>query len=185
MVLLSQVQLVSGSSRPFLEEVYSNWHYVPHSWLSGIRHYLNYASASVTIPAAWCPTLQRENDKMLMDEFETAKPGTATLDHLCRVRLYLGATTMADICDDSGRKIFAWALTGEARCRPMTQCPNQEKPLKYRLWTVSSPSIWRDVYFDHESGTLYVQSMNGCFTQHTRAEGHMSTYTPTQNQLPC
>eukprot|EP00957_Ditylum_brightwellii_P109718 8369047-Ditylum_brightwellii.AAC.1 len=118
MVLLSQVQLVSGSSHPFLEEVDSNRHYVPHSWLSGIRHYLNYISASVKIPDAWHPTLQRKNNKMLMDEFETAKPGTATLDHLSRVRLYLGATTLADICDDSGMKIFAWALTGEARCRP-------------------------------------------------------------------
>eukprot|EP00957_Ditylum_brightwellii_P166528 12676118-Ditylum_brightwellii.AAC.1 len=25
------------------------------------------------------------------------------------------------------------------------------------LWTVSSPLIWRDVYFDHESGTLHVR----------------------------
>eukprot|EP00957_Ditylum_brightwellii_P134394 10245649-Ditylum_brightwellii.AAC.1 len=66
---------------------------------------------------------------MLMDEFETAKPGMATLDHLSRVRLYLGSTTLANICDDSGMKIFAWALTGEVRCRPVTQWPNQEKPL--------------------------------------------------------
>eukprot|EP00957_Ditylum_brightwellii_P096369 7339340-Ditylum_brightwellii.AAC.1 len=66
---------------------------------------------------------------MLMDEFGTAKPGMVTLDHLCRVHLYLGATTLADICDDSGKTIFAWPLTGEARCRPMTQWPNQEKPL--------------------------------------------------------
>eukprot|EP00957_Ditylum_brightwellii_P136632 10419807-Ditylum_brightwellii.AAC.1 len=74
---------------------------------------------------------------MLMDEFETAKPSMATLDHLCRVRLYLGATALTDICDDSRKKIFAWALMGEARCRLVTQWPNQEKLLKY------SWQIWR------------------------------------------
>eukprot|EP00957_Ditylum_brightwellii_P005544 425025-Ditylum_brightwellii.AAC.1 len=74
---------------------------------------------------------------MLMDEFETAKLGTATLDHLSRVRLYLGATTLANICDDSGMKVFTWVLTGDAQCRPMMQWPNQEKPLK------NSWQIWR------------------------------------------
>eukprot|EP00957_Ditylum_brightwellii_P049285 3739818-Ditylum_brightwellii.AAC.1 len=48
--------------------------------------------ATVTIPKAWIPTLHRENDAMLMDIFETAKPRTAMLDHLNRVCLYLGAT---------------------------------------------------------------------------------------------
>ena len=152
-----------------------------------------------------------------MDTFETAKLGTTTLDHLCRVCLYLGATTLANISNNNGKRILSWALMGKAQCRLMTQWPNQEMPSKYSwqiwrrylrkffvtkipsnlrldrdwpldedlgLWTVSSPLIWRDAYFDHESGTLYVCSRNGCFTQHTRMNGHMSTYTPTQNQLP-
>eukprot|EP00957_Ditylum_brightwellii_P165516 12601088-Ditylum_brightwellii.AAC.1 len=63
---------------------------------------------------------------MLMDMFETAKPGTTTLDHLCRVCLYLRATTLADISNDSRKRILSWALTGKARCRPTTQWPNQE-----------------------------------------------------------
>eukprot|EP00957_Ditylum_brightwellii_P160193 12195275-Ditylum_brightwellii.AAC.1 len=74
---------------------------------------------------------------MLMDTFKTAKPGTTTLDHLCRVRLYLGATTLADISNNNGKRILSWALTGKAHGRPMTQSPNQEMPSKY------SWQIWR------------------------------------------
>eukprot|EP00957_Ditylum_brightwellii_P192197 14630426-Ditylum_brightwellii.AAC.1 len=74
---------------------------------------------------------------MLIDIFGTAKPGTATLNHLCRVSLYLGATTLADICDDSEEKILSWALTGYARCWPESPWPNQTKPSKY------SWQIWR------------------------------------------
>eukprot|EP00957_Ditylum_brightwellii_P182647 13912107-Ditylum_brightwellii.AAC.1 len=73
---------------------------------------------------------------MLMDKFKSTKPGTSTLDHLCRVRLYLGATTLADICDDNGKVILSWALTGRTRGRPESPWPNQEKLSKYswRIW---------------------------------------------------
>eukprot|EP00957_Ditylum_brightwellii_P028894 2182621-Ditylum_brightwellii.AAC.1 len=63
---------------------------------------------------------------MLMDTFETAKPGTTTLDHICRVRLCLGATTLANISNNSGKIIRSWALTGYARCSLTAQWPNQE-----------------------------------------------------------
>eukprot|EP00957_Ditylum_brightwellii_P153332 11669493-Ditylum_brightwellii.AAC.1 len=74
---------------------------------------------------------------MLMDTFETAKLGTTTLDHLCRVRLYLGATTLADISNNSRKRILSWALMGKARCSPTIQWPNQEMSSKY------SWQIWR------------------------------------------
>eukprot|EP00957_Ditylum_brightwellii_P166489 12672929-Ditylum_brightwellii.AAC.1 len=60
---------------------------------------------------------------MLMDKFESAKPGTATLDLLCRVCLYLGATTLADICDDNGKVILSWALTGRTHGSPASPWP--------------------------------------------------------------
>eukprot|EP00957_Ditylum_brightwellii_P067594 5131225-Ditylum_brightwellii.AAC.1 len=52
MVLLSQVQLVSSSACPFLEEADTNKLYVPQAWLSGIQHYLSYTKATVMIPKA-------------------------------------------------------------------------------------------------------------------------------------
>eukprot|EP00957_Ditylum_brightwellii_P070722 5375277-Ditylum_brightwellii.AAC.1 len=64
------------------------------------------------------------------------KPGNATLDHLNCVRLYLGATTLADICDDNRKYIRCELLTGTVQLRPMTPWPNQEKPsqLSWRVW---------------------------------------------------
>eukprot|EP00957_Ditylum_brightwellii_P205191 15342744-Ditylum_brightwellii.AAC.1 len=131
MVFLSQVQLVSGSACLFLEEVDTNKLYVLQTWLLGIQRYLSYTKATVTIPKAWLPTLQQDNNVMIMDIFEMAKPGTTTLDHLNRVRLYLGVTTLADLCNDKGKMILSCTLTGYARFRPATPWPNQIKPTKY------------------------------------------------------
>eukprot|EP00957_Ditylum_brightwellii_P127134 9693006-Ditylum_brightwellii.AAC.1 len=63
-----------------------------------------------------------------MDVFEDKKTGNATLDHLNRVQLYLGATTLTDLCDDNGMYIQSEALTGKVRLRPLTPWPNQDKP---------------------------------------------------------
>eukprot|EP00957_Ditylum_brightwellii_P038076 2879724-Ditylum_brightwellii.AAC.1 len=120
MVQLSQVQLVSGSAWPYLREVTSNKEYVPHSWLGGIRQFLLYTNATIDVHKAWIPSLQRENDVMLMDTVETKKPGQSTLDHLNRVRLYIGATTLADICNDNGKFIQCGALTGDLQLHPTT-----------------------------------------------------------------
>eukprot|EP00957_Ditylum_brightwellii_P054795 4152261-Ditylum_brightwellii.AAC.1 len=64
------------------------------------------------------------------------KPGNATLDHLNRVRLYIGATTLADICNDNRKYIQSKLLTGKWQLRPTTPWPNQEKPTKlsWRVW---------------------------------------------------
>eukprot|EP00957_Ditylum_brightwellii_P056835 4308726-Ditylum_brightwellii.AAC.1 len=64
------------------------------------------------------------------------KPGNAILDHLNRVRQYIGATKLADICNDNGKYIQSKLLTGKRRLRPTTPWPNQEKPTKlsWRVW---------------------------------------------------
>eukprot|EP00957_Ditylum_brightwellii_P169416 12894668-Ditylum_brightwellii.AAC.1 len=67
----------------------------------------------IEVHSAWLPTLQRENDAALMDVFEVMKPGNATMDHLNRVQLYLGTTTLADLCDNNGMYIQGEALTGK------------------------------------------------------------------------
>eukprot|EP00957_Ditylum_brightwellii_P179150 13648523-Ditylum_brightwellii.AAC.1 len=128
MVLLSQVQLVSGNARPYLSEVKSNKEYVLHSWLGGIQRYLCYTNATIDVHKAWVSSLQRVNGVMLMGMFETDKPGRATLNHLNQVRQYLGATTPADLCNDNGQFILCGVLTGDLQLCPTTLWPNQEKP---------------------------------------------------------
>eukprot|EP00957_Ditylum_brightwellii_P057969 4395487-Ditylum_brightwellii.AAC.1 len=80
MVLLSQVQLVSGSAFPYLDKVETNNDYVPYLWLSGIRRYLVYAADSINIHKTWLPALQYDYNSMLMDIFAMAKPGTTICD---------------------------------------------------------------------------------------------------------
>eukprot|EP00957_Ditylum_brightwellii_P004500 342147-Ditylum_brightwellii.AAC.1 len=46
------------------------------------QRFLRYMNATIDVHKAWIPSLQRENDVMLMDTFKTKKPGQSTLDHL-------------------------------------------------------------------------------------------------------
>eukprot|EP00957_Ditylum_brightwellii_P203971 15337007-Ditylum_brightwellii.AAC.1 len=136
MVLLSQVQLVSRCTTPYLEDIGTLQDYVPHLWLGGIRRYLGYAKGCAIIPNAWKSSLQQGYDVMLMDCFKATKLDNATLDHLNRIRLFLGATTLADICNDDKKRILCWALTGYTQARPVFPWPNQAKPSKYswQIW---------------------------------------------------
>eukprot|EP00957_Ditylum_brightwellii_P067296 5107560-Ditylum_brightwellii.AAC.1 len=104
MVLVSQIQLVSESVHLYLENIAANRDYVPQSWIGGIRRFLYYAKGIILIHKAWKPTVQRVENVILMDVFENDKPGTATLDHLNRVRLFLGATSLADSCNDDDKR---------------------------------------------------------------------------------
>eukprot|EP00957_Ditylum_brightwellii_P200606 15292961-Ditylum_brightwellii.AAC.1 len=115
LVLLSQAQLVSKSKAPYLKGVTCNRDFVPSIWLSGIQNYLQYSQSKIHIADVWIPSLQGVCDEMLMDVYEKDKPSTNTLDRLNRVWLYLGVTTLADLCDDDGVFLESWALTGYER----------------------------------------------------------------------
>eukprot|EP00957_Ditylum_brightwellii_P160344 12206056-Ditylum_brightwellii.AAC.1 len=143
LVLVSQAQLVSGSSFPYLEEVERNRGYVPDTWLSGICRYLCYSESKIILANTRKTYLQREHDVMLMDLFEEDKPSTTMLDHLNRVHLYLSATMLTDLFDDGGDFLYSWALTGFDRQCPITLWPNQHKPAK------CSWQIWRKFLRSH------------------------------------
>eukprot|EP00957_Ditylum_brightwellii_P145916 11111357-Ditylum_brightwellii.AAC.1 len=99
----SQVNTVSGHATSFLEEVKTLQNYALHSWLSSIRCFLKYSQSTIKIYKAWTLYLQCEYNTMLVDKFEREKPGNATLDYLTKVCMYLGATSLANICNDEGK----------------------------------------------------------------------------------
>eukprot|EP00957_Ditylum_brightwellii_P159264 12121993-Ditylum_brightwellii.AAC.1 len=66
-----------------------------------------------------------------MDDFLTAKPGSATLANLNAVRLFLGAISLADNCNDNGTCIEPWALSGSQRAQHTIPWPTQEQPSEY------------------------------------------------------
>eukprot|EP00957_Ditylum_brightwellii_P209692 15362817-Ditylum_brightwellii.AAC.1 len=127
----SRVNFKYASWKDFL----SDRSYVPANWLSTIRTSLQICSAHNSVPNAWCIQIQQENDKILMDVFESCKPSPNTLEKLNEVHLFLGASTLADICNEAGTQIEAWALIGIKQAKPMIPWPNQAKPLD-KCWAV-------------------------------------------------
>jgi hypothetical protein len=127
-IALSKVQLVAGSGNHYLEEVKSDRSYVPASWLGNIRTFLRCSKASIIVPGAWKPATQRDFDSILMDVFESLKPSSCTLEKLNAVRLFLRVITLADITDESGRSIEAWALSGSTVATICIDWPHQAKP---------------------------------------------------------
>ena len=63
-----------------------------------------------------------------MDVFESFKPSPCTLEKLNAVRLFLCVITLADITDESGRFIEAWALSGISVATICIDWPHQARP---------------------------------------------------------
>eukprot|EP00957_Ditylum_brightwellii_P106981 8162511-Ditylum_brightwellii.AAC.1 len=72
-----------------------------------------------------------------MDIATSCNLGPTTNDHINRVRLYLGVTTIADIASNEGSHVLSWALTGTKKATPTIPWPHQHHP------TDTSWSIWR------------------------------------------
>eukprot|EP00957_Ditylum_brightwellii_P173579 13215989-Ditylum_brightwellii.AAC.1 len=67
-----------------------------------------------------------------MDTFKSLKPLPCTLEKLNAVRLYLNVMTLADISNDCGKYIEAWALTGSRTAKAIIIWSNQDKsPVSY------------------------------------------------------
>jgi hypothetical protein len=58
-----------------------------------------------------------------------------TMEKLNAVCLYLGALTLADICNENGTHIKTWALTGSKQAKVLLPWPNQGKPSEH-CWVV-------------------------------------------------
>jgi hypothetical protein len=127
-IALSKAQLIAGSGHHLLEEVKRDRSYVPANWLGNIRSFLRCCKASIIVPGAWHPVVQQDFDSILMDVFESFKPSLCTLEKLNAVRLFLCVITLADITDESGRSIEAWALSGTSVATICIDWPYQARP---------------------------------------------------------
>eukprot|EP00957_Ditylum_brightwellii_P173204 13185472-Ditylum_brightwellii.AAC.1 len=136
MINLSQAQLLSGSSLPFLEEFKSNKSYIPTNWLLTIQTFLVECKGQITTPSAWWLCKQCAQYVFLMDKCGTTNPKDHTLLLLKSVHLYLCVTTLANIVDETGHFILSWALTSTACTHPTIVWPNQTKspPSSWSIW---------------------------------------------------
>eukprot|EP00957_Ditylum_brightwellii_P173770 13229713-Ditylum_brightwellii.AAC.1 len=58
MILLSYVQLVSGSGFTYLDKVYANRSYVPATWLGSIQSFLAVCKGTAVVLNVWLPKIQ-------------------------------------------------------------------------------------------------------------------------------
>ena len=101
------VQLIAGTTRPIFEDTKQLLH-LEGEWFISIREFLHSVNATIKIDGVWTPQLEREYDRCLMDIFANDIT-TTELVRINRCRIYLQATTIADITDAEGTKINDYA----------------------------------------------------------------------------
>ena len=77
-------------------------------WFKSIREFLHETDCNVEIDNTWTPKLQRKHDHCLMDVLRECQDTV----RINRVRIYLQATTIADIANAEGTHITEVSFGG-------------------------------------------------------------------------
>lgn len=103
LVQLTWLQIFAGISTPLLQsEIFID--YIPLGWIKNLHKLLVEERIQVEIATGWVPTLQRENDRVLMDlAHKIALRWAWEGINLCR--LFLHATTLTNIVTADGKFI--------------------------------------------------------------------------------
>ena len=136
-ISIDHLQLQAGVSWPVLSQpghtqrLYVDQCHVPHTWefLDSINSHLR-----LELTQWICP--QQTHDSFIMEDISNL-PGIKPIElvHAQRCHLYLGVTTLMDICTSNGREICNWAMNGQDNPHPpVYQFLRQEKP---------SPLVWK------------------------------------------
>jgi hypothetical protein len=81
-------------------------------WLPAIRNFLATVHGTLEIAVNFVPPMQRENDRMIMDEVVTGKFKTTEIKYVNACRLYLGVTFLSDISNAEGTEIRSEIING-------------------------------------------------------------------------
>jgi hypothetical protein len=106
---LDWVQLIAGIEKPIFEDTRSLYH-LEGEWFISIREFLQATECQIKMRNRWIPQLEREFDRCIMDVLQATAIEQGKKINRCRV--YLQATTIADIATTDGNMIteFAWGL---------------------------------------------------------------------------
>ncbi len=126
LVTLDHIQLLTRFTTPVMQNITSTINYIGTSYLVEMRRRLSDIEGTIWIEHAWVPSLQRQRDESIMEQFTTI-PGITKgqLKQANTVRLYLRAITMADLTDPDGSTIPDGMLTGD--------------------WQAGSDLLWLDI----------------------------------------
>lgn len=138
--------------------------YIENSWAIHLHNELSRMTGKLVIDGLHSGSLQRINDKYLMDEWDKEGLDIKLLRHLNLCRLYLCVSKLSDITTNNGLFIQEGYLSGE-RKNPYTthDWPRQPSP-SHRIW-----KLWRY----HLKKTFYKGDKLHC------PLGSWLTYLPT------
>jgi hypothetical protein len=99
-------------------------------WFKSVREFLYKTISDVKITDTWTPTTQRMHDKCIMDALRDCNDTI----RINRVRIYLQASTIADITNAEGTHIMEYSFGGrnsrttENPRKSTHQWPRQPRP---------------------------------------------------------
>ena len=124
---LSWVQIFAGiSTRVLMSKQQID--YIPTGWIKNLHCHLVENDIQVEVANIWGPSIQREDDRVIMDIVINTIPRWAW-SGINRCRLFLGANTISDISSIDGRYIPRDAREVKKPLRPSKlQFPFQTRP---------------------------------------------------------
>ena len=100
---ITWLQLFAGTGECFLQSN-TEVSYLPKGWIMNLHQQLVAYDIKVSIGDGWCPTVQRTEDRVIMDVVQEKFPKW-TWAGINSCRLFLKATTIADIATLGGTYI--------------------------------------------------------------------------------
>jgi hypothetical protein len=114
MISVSHLQLLVGSNTRFFHlpfPAYAKW--IESGRLTSIWNFMHRIKFKRHLKDQWCPSLQRQNDIMLMDYYASLKYQPRELKTLNRCRIHLQVYSLADIMAADGKYILPYYKLGE------------------------------------------------------------------------
>ena len=138
------VQITAGIQCPVLEDTRPIQH-LEGEWFKSIREFLFKTNSKIEIDNLWVPKLQRKQDRCIMDVLRNCND----TPKINRVKIYLQATTIADITNAEGTYITEFSFGGqnsrnaENPRRSTHEWPRQPRPgpKSWKAWREALQAI--------------------------------------------
>lgn len=151
-ITLKWAQHTSGLSQSILSDVKTPIEYIHFPWLHTTRQFLRENKCHIEYNALQPAMIQRAKDEYIMDKAARSDYSTKVLRIINACRLYLQATTIADITDSNGTQLqnTLFHPTPHTLVKSILLWPYQPNPPKkswkifYRfLKTLCKPHTWK------------------------------------------
>jgi hypothetical protein len=122
-ISMDHLQLQAGVSWPVMSQPgHTQRFYVDQCYLTHTWDFLDQANTHLAFKNPLTLLPQRQCYCFLMEEFANHPDTTSTdLKNAQCCQLYLGVTTVADICESNGSDICGWAISGHCTRQPHTK----------------------------------------------------------------